>query len=156
MWLNESTYASAAELYTDDRIPVADRQILAVTLRTFDKVRELHGASLLINSGRRSPERQVELRDQGKKAATTSPHVYGAALDVDVPDGKTDEYLVAMIYGAARLLKYPVPRIGWVTYRGSAASSTFVHFDYAFLLPAGLIHTLPLAAQQAWVEGMRW
>jgi len=152
-FIEHSKYATPEELYRDVR---AEHGILSITLITFDTVRELHGSPLRINSGRRSQAHQLELKAKGYKTATYSPHVYGAALDVAVPEGKTDEYLVALIFGAAQLLEFPTPRVGWKLYR-KGLSSTFVHFDYAFLLPEDVLRSLPDSARRAYMHiGGTW
>jgi len=153
MWSVAGKYAPASELYRDTR--VEDKRILSATINTFDFVRELHGGPLGINSGRRSQAKQEELKLEGYRAATVSPHVYGAALDVDVPDGKRDEYLVALILGAAQIMGLPRPRIGYKQYRKGYTSS-FVHFDYCFLLPPETLASLPESVRLAWRVGAMW
>jgi len=153
-WMRRSTYASENELYRDQRVAPADQKILEETLVLYDRIRGLHGGPLLINSGRRSAEKQEELRKAGYRAAKFSPHVWGCALDVRVPEGKTDEYLVALLFGGAQLLGYDMPRVGWRNYRNGKSSSTFVHFDFAYLLP---LESIPMGARKAWlVRGLTW
>lgn len=149
IWAVKGLYSSEAELYRDAR--VTERVMLKATLDLFDYLRELHGAPIAINSGRRSEAKQKELIAEGYRAASVSPHVYGAALDVDVPDGKRDVYLVALILGAAKLMGLPQPRIGYKQYRKGATSS-FVHYDFAFLLPEGTLEKVP----PSWREGVMW
>lgn len=157
MFVVSSRYATEQELYRDPFLKVTERAILSATLQVFDLVRELHGSPIAINSGRRSAGHQEELRQQGYRTATTSPHVYGTALDVDVPDGKTDEYLVALVFGAAKLLELSPPRVGWRAYRDGKVSSSFVHYDFTFLLPRELIDSLPVKARVAWRKpGLTW
>jgi uncharacterized protein YcbK (DUF882 family) len=134
-FIPRSTYASPSELYRDKYLAKEDKEMLAATLWTFDEARKRHGGPLIITSGRRTEQRQQELIAEGKRAAKHSAHTLGCALDVAVPFGKDDMYLVQLINAAAVELNLPRPRMGFVAYRGREDSSTFVHFDYAFLLP---------------------
>lgn len=56
------------------------------------KMRELLGKPILVNSGYRSPETQQRLRDQGYQTASSiSTHQVGCAADIRSPGVNTDE-----------------------------------------------------------------
>ena len=171
LFVERSEYASPAELYKDPFLKASEKEMLSETLRTFDRARELHGGPLVINSGRRSLAHQLELKEAGFRTASFSPHCFGAALDVKVPQGWTDEDLASLIYDAAERLALPAPRVGMLDYRKAPKdpeqpatrfqladgkfSSTFVHFDFVFLLK-GYIEGVPASIWNSWREGVSW
>lgn len=141
-YIHRSRYATPQELYRDVHLPPYDRVMLEQTLQVFDMARSLHGAPLRISSGRRSERHQAYLVTTNARAAKHSPHTRGVALDIVVPERHDDLYVVNLLTRAAVTLddEYPAqgfqrPRIGFLKYRPSPTeSSTFVHFDMAFLL----------------------
>lgn len=110
--------------------------MLAEVLDTFERLRANLGSKpLTIKSARRSQEYQDLLRKSGYRAAKTSAHVYGAALDVSTPWHMKDSDFAHEIFKAAEALHFPPPRVGYLSYRGDGGTSArWVHYDYAFLL----------------------
>lgn len=89
-------------------------------------VRVKWGKPLKINSGYRSKEKQQQLKEQGYKTATFSPHTKGMAADLDTVSASETKHLVSMIQLCAKNLKLNV-RIGYQQYLN--AGQTFVHID---------------------------
>lgn len=168
-FLHESEFASPRELYRDPFLKDSEKLMLFETLATFDAARKLLGGPLAISSGRRSHAHQEELRRAGYRAATYSPHCYGAALDVVVPERMTDWGLVNLFFAAAQQMRFPRPRVGFELYRkdphtrrtfkapsgDEGVTSTFVHFDFIFLM-RGLIADVPDTIWNSWREGVSW
>ena len=168
-FIHESVFASAAELYRDPFLKDSEKLMLSETLAVFDAARQLLGGPLVITSGRRSEAHQEELRQAGYRAARYSPHVYGAALDVRVPPRLTDYGLANLLCAAAQQLRLPRPRLGFELYRKDPRtrmiaqviagteiySSTFVHFDFAYML-RGMIDDVPEEVWNSWREGVSW
>jgi len=159
LWSQSGRYSSHGELYPDRDIWLLpeEKVILTCTLEIFDQAREYYGRPLKINSGRRSQKYQDLLTKKGYRTAKYSPHVLGAALDVDVPDDMTDVDLAKLLRDSAAALSYRVPRIGYLQYRGDQGSSSFVHFDCAWNLPSETLSKLPLNVITAYtMEGLTW
>ena len=106
--------------------------------KLFNKAREIYGAPLMITAGDRTIEHQRRLLKMGLKAATImSPHILGAALDIDAKPNRlrgrseVDEclYIVRCLEKAAGVLKLGLPRIGIKVY-----NHRFVHVDLVYML----------------------
>lgn len=130
-----------------DNVACGGELILSeVLIGHFEMLRDKFGGPLKINSGYRTQKKQEELKAEGYRAAVTSPHVRGYALDIDYT---TNEELVRML----RILR-PIPgiRIGWKDYKN--AGQTFVHLDVA---PAAFSALDDRAFPIAWrSSGLEW
>lgn len=127
---------------------LCDREIILsrTLIDVFESLREQFGKPIKINSGYRTQKKQEELKAEGYRAAVTSPHVRGYALDIDYT---TNEELVRIL----RILR-PIPgiRIGWRDYKN--AGQTFVHLDVAPAAFAALNDkTFPVAWRS---PGLEW
>jgi hypothetical protein len=121
------------------------------TIQLFEKVRELVGKPIPINSFYRCVEKQDELIRDGYKAAKTNPpHCTGAAMDLGIPKGYTARKLINAIKKAAKELGLPAPRIG-----SKAYGYAFVHVDLVFMLYEPYLKGKKNPAP-AWVEGAEW
>lgn len=92
----------------------------------FGAVRRAAGVPIVITSGHRSHELQKILYAQRSHNGAvafpgTSPHEFGAALDMAVPRGFTQDSFARLII---QTLRGDV-RVGWKSYRGQG----FVHMD---------------------------
>jgi uncharacterized protein YcbK (DUF882 family) len=105
--------------------------MLADILELFEAVRSELKAPLAITSGRRTQAGQDALREKGYRAATHSPHVWGAAIDVVVPAWMNDTALSEMFLTKANQRGQMLPRIGMHTYRRAFGlkSAPFIHVD---------------------------
>jgi uncharacterized protein YcbK (DUF882 family) len=117
-----SAHFSVTELDCAGEIEVAE-----MVLKVLEAFRKKKGAAVKINSGYRSPKKQIELRHtKGFAAASVSPHCFGMAADVDAKDREE-------VYETAKLLRLVASelgikiRIGYVQYLN--LGQTFVHFD---------------------------
>jgi len=130
-----------------DNVMCGDDVILSGQLiRVFEGLRAKLGKPIRITSGYRSQTKQDQLRAGGYRAAVTSPHVRGYALDLAY-DGETD-----MIRMLAILRDEPGIRIGWKEYRN--AGQSFIHIDVAPLAYAVLAdRSFPLAWRS---PGLEW
>jgi len=108
---------------------VADKRHLLVSeylIEVFEKIRTLWGKPLIINSGYRTEAHQVKLvEDPRYKAAISSPHCRGYALDIDTKSKAETLELLDCI----RSLDIDFIRIGWENYLN--AGQTFIHIDIA-------------------------
>lgn len=95
-------------------------------IRVLDAAREKWGRPLIVNSFNRNEAKQAELKAQGLKAATHSPHVVYLAADIDTSTPQESRNLAAVIRSAAISIGIKV-RIGVEQY--IAAGQTFVHVD---------------------------
>jgi hypothetical protein len=92
-------------------------------------LRDRWGKSLLVNygtrrgAGYRTDKKQAELKAQGFKTATITPHKKGMAADLDTFSADETKKLAAL---AERFMKLPI-RIGYKQYLN--AGQTFVHID---------------------------
>ena len=101
--------------------------IAAPLLNLLEAFRARIDKPVKINSGYRTLGKQAELKAEGFKAATTSPHTVGMAADIDtVSHEQTLEY-VAILQEVARVKGLQV-RIGYKQY-WDALKQTFVHVD---------------------------
>ncbi len=91
----------------------------------FKAIREAAGKPITINAGFRTEAYQKKLEAQGYKTAKVSPHCFGVAFDLSIPQGYTAESFAKLI---TKVAKGQV-RIGWKAYGG-----TFVHIDIGFIL----------------------
>lgn len=81
---------------------------------------------LVPNSGYRTQEKQNELKEQGYRTATTSPHVKGMAVDLETKTAKETKELAELVLLTARQLKLGA-RVGFRQYLNNG--QTFVHVD---------------------------
>lgn len=97
-------------------------------MRLLDFIREDVGHALTINSFNRDEKKQEQLKEDGFRAATVSPHVYKVAADIDTI---TKEQTRAMARRAIELGKKNniICRVGSEQY--IAQGQTFVHVDVA-------------------------
>ena len=113
-------------------------------IKLFNAVREKLAVPIRINSFYRCKKHQEELKKQGYKAATISPHNYGCGMDLTIPQGMTIKELMQAFKKESLELGYGVPRFGHKLY-----NDTFLHVDLAYLLKNN-----PCPA--AWREGVEW
>jgi len=115
-------HVSIREIDCQSKILIAEK-----VLFIFEELRKMKGGPIRINSGYRTAEYQKELREKGFRAAITSPHVHGYALDVDTSSFNETDQMVQWLRGIRD--DFPWLRIGWKKYKGDG--NTFVHFDVA-------------------------
>jgi len=104
--------------------------------KLFNKTREIYGAPLMITAGDRTIKHQRKLLKLGLKGATVmSPHILGAALDIDAVPSTWDtekqacERIIECVNEAAQEIKVELPRMGFKAY-----NYRFVHVDLVFIL----------------------
>lgn len=95
-------------------------------IRFLDVLRVKWGKPIYINSLDRTEADQERLRNQGYRAATTSPHVSKLAADIDTTSKDETYDLLECIDEVKELLEYDV-RIGWESYM--KIGQTFIHID---------------------------
>lgn len=100
--------------------------ISEIILEVFEKIRSIYGKPIHINSGYRTQEKQTELINVGYKAAKTSPHCRGFALDISAVNER-DILLTACRQVSKEYAG--LVRIGWKTYWQIGQS--FIHIDIA-------------------------
>jgi len=115
-------HISIREIECENQFMISEK-----VLWVFEELRKKKGGPIKINSGFRTSEYQKELRKKGYRAAITSPHVHGYALDVDTRSNQETELFVAYLREIRQ--DFPWLRIGWKKYMDDG--STFVHFDVA-------------------------
>lgn len=101
-------------------------EISELIIKLIDKVRELKGSPVKVNSLDRTKEYQISLKNRGYRAATTSPHVVKMAADIDTTTTDDTFEMVELISEAANRLSLVV-RIGYNAYLKDG--NTFVHVD---------------------------
>ena len=80
-----------------------------------DKIRDMVGEPLKVNSGFRTPEYNIDLGKRGYKISKTSPHMKGLAVDFHTPNSSLRyKVLEAAIYNG-------IKRIG--------IGKNFIHLD---------------------------
>lgn len=136
VFCRSSEFASESELYGKDTLLEPSEKFVAEPLLlAFDAVRKKLGHPLLITSGRRSFERQLQLYlNPNIKAGRQSTHCYGLALDVQVPWKMQDSELAKLFLVECEKFAQVVPRVGYLWYRGSKPSSFHLHVDLGPLL----------------------
>jgi len=134
-----------------DYIDCQGEMILSeIIIQAFEDIRTIYGKPLFITSGYRDQEKQNQLIRQGYRAAVTSPHVRGYALDFSY-DPKTDGERVRDICRDIRKKYHGMLRIGWRTYW--QAGQNFIHLDCAPMAWAKLQDgSMPNAWRQINVE----
>lgn len=122
------------------------------TIQLFEKVRELVGKPIPINSFYRCITKQDELIRDGYKAAKSNPpHCTGAAMDLGIPEGYTAQKLYNVFKKAAKELGFPiVPRGGWKAYGGA-----FLHVDLTPLMFEPYTN-IKNPCPDAWKSGVTW
>lgn len=143
-----STFFSIGEPCIND-----DTRVSSKLLVLLDRVRQIKGVPVKLNSLYRTQEHQRELISQGYRAAKTSPHCEGMAADIDTVSKQDTTHTVNIIKQAANELSMTV-RIGYLQYMQDG--NTFVHVDvcpeyYAKDKP---FHKLKHPIQ--WESGMVW
>lgn len=116
-----STNFSASEFDCEGELMLSE-----VLIDFLQVVRTKWGKPIKINSGYRSAEKQKQLKAQGYKAATFSPHTKGMAVDLDTTSKSETNQLAQLVLNTAKQLKIPV-RVGYLQYLG--IGQTFVHVD---------------------------
>jgi uncharacterized protein YcbK (DUF882 family) len=82
---------------------------------------------VVINSGFRTREKQIELIKQGERAASYSPHEVGMAFDIDTVSCEQTQDYVKRLRSLASMLKLKI-RIGYKQY-WNEQKYTFIHVD---------------------------
>lgn len=100
--------------------------IAAPIIQMFDYVRIKRNKPMDINSLDRYQSDQDSMLLKGVRAATTSPHVYKMAVDIDTISKEDTIQLVADLKEAAKALGFKI-RIGYKVYLKDG--KTFVHLD---------------------------
>lgn len=95
-------------------------------IRLVDVARRIYGKPIKINSSFRTQNKQDELRKEGYRAATFSPHCVGMAWDLDTKTVSETLELVNALKLAATYLNYQI-RLGYKEYMKDYM--TFVHVD---------------------------
>jgi uncharacterized protein YcbK (DUF882 family) len=117
--------------------------------RLKEEVQEYIGREtpIIINSGYRCPTYTRWLITQGVKTSLGSPHLYGVAFDLSIPNNLTKKEFVKLIRFVSQ--KYDIGiRIGWKNY------TTHVHIDVAYLIP---VEKRPTSkAKISWIKGVEW
>jgi uncharacterized protein YcbK (DUF882 family) len=141
-------------------------EIFEPLIQLFEAVRGAIGKPITINSGYRSKEKQAELYAKDPSGAVTkpghSPHMYGAAMDLALPDGWDARKFADFIRKTSVSIGLPMARTGWKRYNGR-----FVHVDLVHMLFKPYINT-PIKinddltiggvnpAPGAWKAGVTW
>jgi uncharacterized protein YcbK (DUF882 family) len=104
----------------------ASTLISADLLTLLDAIREAKGKPVKLNSLHRTIAKQNELKEAGYSTAGHSPHLYGAAADIDCDSAFEVKAMARLAKDEANKLGLEV-RIGYKEYleRGQ----TFVHID---------------------------
>ena len=89
-------------------------------------IRRRWGKPMKVNSGYRTKAKQEQLKAQGYKAATFSPHTKGMAADIDTTSKQETNDLAQLMVNTAKQLKLPI-RVGYLDYL--KVGQTFVHID---------------------------
>lgn len=118
-WFTESKFMEDIQNY--GKLVVCEPLMLVA-----DKYRDLKAAPVRVNSFNRSKEKQQQLKNDGFKAASVSPHEFFVAMDVDTDTEQETRLNAAMIREAAKQLGIKV-RIGFEQYLKD--NMTFIHFD---------------------------
>lgn len=95
-------------------------------IRVLDVIRFIRDQPTNVNSLDRTAAYQKQLREQGYRAATYSPHVVKMGADIDTISNEDTYDLLDVIDEASDILGYTI-RIGWKGYMKSG--QTFVHID---------------------------
>lgn len=122
-------------------------------IRVLDATRDKWGKPLIVNSFNRNAEKQAQLKAQGLKAATYSPHVVYLAADIDTKTAKESRDLANVIRTASKAIGINV-RIGVDQYVN--AGQTFVHVD---VCPEYYADGKPRSEQkhpEAWEHPISW
>lgn len=91
-----------------------------------DAFREKTGQPVKINSGYRTEAKQQQLREEGYKAASVSPHCHGMASDIDTQSRIDTTTKVALLKQCAKALGLTI-RLGYNQYLNNG--QTFIHVD---------------------------
>lgn len=120
-------YFSLREQRFQDDISLYKELIVAEPLmRVLDALRAKCGHALHINSFNRNAAKQAELKKQGFRAATISPHVFKMAADVDTKSFAESRELAKQAIAVAKELGIII-RVGVEDY--IAKGQTFIHID---------------------------
>jgi hypothetical protein len=95
-------------------------------MRVLDGFREGVDSTVTLNSFNRNEEHQQELKKQGFKSATYSPHVVKLAADIETKDEKQTREWVKVLKQVGDILKIQI-RIGFEQYL--KVGQTFIHVD---------------------------
>lgn len=114
-------------------------------VQLFNEVRDFIGNPIIINSCYRCEDYQKILQGTNKNAATYSPHVTGAAMDLAIPKDLDLNQFKTLFSVMSRHLGFGKPRFGYKQY-----DYRFLHVDLVYLVP-GLTHK-----PAAWREGVEW
>lgn len=118
-YLSEYRFKKDIELY-------GELVVNELLIRLLDAIRKASNHPLIINSFNRSAEKQEQLKKDGARAATTSPHVVKLAADIDTLSKDDTLKLVKRIREVADIVKIKC-RIGYRQYMEDG--NTFVHID---------------------------
>lgn len=97
-------------------------------MRVLDRFRSKVGVPVTINAFNRDEAKQAELKAQGFRAATVSPHVVCMAADIDTKSSAQTDSWVAILQAVAIELGIKV-RIGYKQYQAEPTPQTFIHVD---------------------------
>jgi len=126
----------------------------APLIELLEAFREEMVSPVIINSGFRTHEKQEELKKEGYRAATYSPHEQGMAFDIDTKTWKETQDQVAIISRIANNMKIMV-RIGYMKY-WHADKMTFFHID---VCPMYFAEGMPYHSKEhpkAWENEIKW
>lgn len=116
----------------DEPIPARDLRdygklyVSELLIRVLDAFRLKVNRPLHINSFNRSDAKQAQLRKDGLRAATTSPHVVFLAADIDTKSPEETKQFAKLILQVAKNLGIAI-RVGYQDYLNNG--QTFIHVD---------------------------
>jgi hypothetical protein len=145
-YLTESRFKQDLDLY--GKLVVNE-----LLIRLLDAIRKASDHPLTINSFNRDEAHQAQLRSEGYRAATTSPHVAKMAADIDTLSFDDSRKLAKKIREVADIVKIKV-RVGVEQY--IQAGQTFVHID---VCPEYYAHGRPFHGQPhpaVWEKEIIW
>lgn len=101
-------------------------ELSELILQVLQEYRKRIDKPVKVNSAYRSQEKQKELRKQGYRAATFSPHCEGMAVDIDTRSNSETQKGVELLRQISKDLGIKI-RIGWEQYQKEG--QTFIHVD---------------------------
>lgn len=145
-------------IYTDKDNVLCDNTMLLSEniIEVFERARQTEKRPRHINSGYRNQAKQESLIISGARAAKTSPHVYGMAIDIQC-DGQKDAITYRALFRILRDSYYPWLRIGSATYWNDGI--WILHIDDAPYWFSGRTGhpRAPVSIPDQWrIQGLEW
>jgi hypothetical protein len=99
--------------------PVIDKN-LALLLERMNELRAIWGKPMIVTSGLRSEEQQIELIKAGKSTARVSKHLSGNACDIKDFDGNLGKWCLeneTVLKTIGLWCEHPSASLGWVHFQ---------------------------------------